>query len=212
MVLFATLLRTLVVDGPYFPRCVVRLVAVLAPVIFVTIYGYGIAVARHNDPYYVAADLYHLILEIGLVALLTVWVLDRRRERDLQVLVIAIGLATGAMALGASILGAAGLIEGGGHLVESVGLWRMIGGRGFPLVPLVLCTALLASGRVSPRLRPWLWLASGLLFIDLVLALKRAMWLTYLGVLPAFSGGPRRCASFCSGSSSRCRPRSWRRF
>lgn len=184
LTLFGALLRTLVLDGPYLPRSVIRLVAVLAPVIFVTIYGYGIAVTRGNDPYYVAADLYHLILEIGLVALLTVWVLHRRAERDVQVLVIGVGLATGGVAFGASLLGAVGLVETGGHFVESVGLWRMFAGRGFPLVPLTLCTALLASGRVSPRLRPWLWLATGLLFIDLVLALKRAMWLTYLGVLP----------------------------
>ena len=184
MTLFMTLLRTLVVDGPYVPRSVIRLVAVLAPVIFVTVYGYGIAVARGNDAYYVAADLYHLILEVGLIALLTVWVMHRRSERDVHVLVIGIGLATGGVAFGGSLLGAAGLIETGGHFVESVGLWRMFAGRGFPLVPLVLCTALVASGRVSTRLRPWLWLATGILFIDLVLALKRAMWLTYLGVLP----------------------------
>ena len=182
--LFAALMRSLVMDGPYAPRSLLRLLAVLSPVLFVTVYGYGVAAARGNDAYYVAADLYHLILEICVMALLTVWVLHRRTERDLQIMIVGIGLATGGVALCGSLLGATGLVETGGHFVESVGLWRMFAGRGFPLVPLALCTALLASGRVLPSLRPWLWLATGILFIDLVLALKRAMWLTYVGILP----------------------------
>jgi len=185
MALFAAMLRTLVVEGPYVPRSLLRLASVLTPIFFVTAYGYAIAAARGNSGYYIAADLYHLILEVCIVALLTVWVLHRRSERDLQVVIISIGLSTGAMAFFGSVLGAAGLVETGGHFVESVGLWRMFAGRGFPLVPLALCTALLARhASVPPSLRPWLWLATGLLFIDLVLALKRAMWLTYVGILP----------------------------
>ena len=72
--LFAALMRSLVIDGPYVPRSLLRLLAVLSPVLFVTVYGYGIAAARGNDVYYVAADLYHLILEVCVMALLTVWV------------------------------------------------------------------------------------------------------------------------------------------
>lgn len=157
----------------------------------VGVYGGLLGLANRNGPYYLAADLYHWFGEGLLAAVLTVALAYAMDGRQLSALLAWSGLALGLLALLAAAAGSLGFPVAGGHVIPALHIWRLEGGRGFPIVLLLFVTAILWKGRPQGMERLMARLAWCILFLALILTFKRAQWLTY-GVLFVWIATPSR--------------------
>lgn len=136
-----------------------------------------------NDRYYLSVDLYHWLVELFAVALVTRIACLGTAESSLRILLTACLVtisATGVLVIGCY----AGLVEGGGYFQGDSRLWHLKAGVNHPQIPLMiaLCAAIYGTKRNSGwRAVAWatVFIATLLLFITL----KRTMWLSTVASL-----------------------------
>ena len=155
---------------------------VLILIVGAGLYATLVGLIKRNDIYYLIADLYHWWIELFFVAYLTYVVARRIGSTALVKSIVSISLVLGLLTLVAVVLGSIGLTSAGGHNVAAINMWRLEAGRGYPLLLILL---LFATLRAQVKL-PELWrlirvIASVMLILALVLTLKRALWLTFVG-------------------------------
>lgn len=162
------------------PRLGVTQTAVLLAATLIGGLGFMLAVLWHNDPYYVAADLYHWFVE-GLVAVVvTAAILGRGTAQDAARAVAVIGLLVGAVCVAVFVLGTFRVVSEGTHYVNNLGIARLIVGRGTPqVILLAVVAAAWRADRWDRATRLLLALAIPLLLFGLAVTLKRTLWLSF---------------------------------
>lgn len=148
----------------------------------VGIYGLMLALLGGNKTYYILADAYHWFAELILAILLMTWLLQKTTSEDLQTHTINWSIIASITGLFVVVLGTAGLLPYGGHVIGAISIWRLELGRGFPEYLLIPITAILFMSK--PERNPRSWLAWGLLVLVLIFTFKRTLWGSYLLVVP----------------------------
>lgn len=154
-----------------------------AVLLIVTVIGgaaTALAVLQHNDPYYVAADVYHWFIEGIAAVLVTAAILGRGTAQDAARAVAVIGLLIGIVCVTIFTLGTLRITSEGTHFVNSLGIARLIVGRGTPqMILLAVVAALWRANRWDRVTRVLLAIALPLLLIGLAVTLKRTLWLSF---------------------------------
>jgi hypothetical protein len=152
----------------------------LSPVVLLCVYGLVIGIYKENKTYYVYADVYHLLIELVLLSLLTIWAFKDRSPLYVLKTLAFTAVILGLLGITGSVLGTLGYLTSGGHFVESLGAWRLKAGRGFPEFLLILITASFSfRGDIPRTIRHLRFSALLILLINLVLVLRRSMWISY---------------------------------
>lgn len=155
----------------------------LAVGLLVLTVGYGLVMGylNNNASYYMAADLFHWGVELGLVGAVTVMAfkgLDASQARRLVICVSA-GIALVTILLIAGCY--AGLFPAGGYFQGGSRFWHLKAGIAFPEISLIiLVIALLCGERDTKAWELFGWIAVVILVLVLVMTLKRTMWLSFV--------------------------------
>ena len=156
--------------------------AIVGMLLVVGAYATVLGLVRHNDIYYLGADLYHWWIELFFVAYFTYAVAKRITPGALVRNMIAISIVLGSLTLIVVVLGSIGLATGGGHKVASLNIWRLEAGRGYPiLLTLLLFASLRARVGLTQAWKLARFVGAALLLFALLITLKRTMWLTFIG-------------------------------
>ncbi len=156
--------------------------ALLMIVVGVGGYGFLLAVLGGNNVYYIMADAYHWFIEFTLAVLLIIWLLKNETSEDAKDHIVNWSILSAIVGLGVVLLGTLHLLPNGGHVIGSLGLWRLELGRGFPEYLLIPVTAVLVGSLNNKKTKPLIaWL---LLMLVLIFTFKRTLWGSYLVVVP----------------------------
>lgn len=152
----------------------------------VGLYSLVVALYNGNNPYYLSADIYHWFIEFLFMIIFSMWAFEYAGSRDIAMAAGIYGVVLGLLGFAVFAMGTAGLLTSEihrGHMVESLGIWRLTGTRGFPELLLVFVTAALFAGKPSDKtLKFILWVAFILLLFDMIVTFKRSQWFSYMGV------------------------------
>lgn len=144
------------------------------------IYPLFLGVANQNNLYHLLADVYHWYVEIILVALIVARLVMSSTDQMIRRTIILMGLFSGVIAFFFQLFASLGLMQVVGEKVQTVGIYRMSAGRGYPIIPLLLLLSTFLMREKLTRFEGAMrWVALFLLFLNMVFVLKRVMWLSF---------------------------------
>jgi hypothetical protein len=180
LLLLPAVLRLSLRKPVWIPRLTPTYATIALSFALIGFYALVVALFRGNDRYYIAADLYHWYIELLLMAAVTLWVLGHAQPVGVARTIALYGLIVGLLGLAVVALGSVGLSTRGGHYVRSLGVLRLIIGRGTPQLLLIVVTTALWYSRYWDRATRLLLLAAWLLLLlCLAATLKRTLWISF---------------------------------
>ncbi len=149
-------------------------------IVFTCSIAYGVARAFYleNDKYYILADVYHWLIELLAITILTRVTLGGSPVEASKIAIF--GCFVTAMLTSLVIVGCyMGLVQGGGYFQGNSLFWHLKVGVNYPQLPLMITVCALVFGRnLDEFWRNLAWLTIAISVVLLVMTLKRTMWLS----------------------------------